>query len=368
MRTLPASMLLASMSWAFQVQNAAPVRPVLPQMTPWVDPTEHAFTVKVPAGWRITGGTHRNSPMDARNYVQAESPDGKVKVFVDDPNVLPHQEPNPLYYSLGWYEGRTVQSPAGPLMITRFETGARFAQDFTGKRMCGSPQTLSAFDLPDETRRMMSDVAGPAARAGVRATPSAGEFVYRCNDRFGYTYAVTVIASGAPGGPRDWAVYKLAGYLSDKSEVDVARYVMNAMRVSLTIDPAWQARYEQQIRDTTGALMEISNRLTQESIRQAQQSLQQNIAQVQRRQQQFDQMSQASMDSFHRQQESQDRIRQRWSDVTLGQIHGCDDLGNCQEISNDYQHYWTRDGRTVVGGPSDGTPPGPEYHKWTPDY
>lgn len=62
--------------------------------------------------------------------------------------------------------------------------------------------------------------------------------------------------------------------------------------------------------------------------------------------------------------------RQRWSDITLGQIHGCDDLGNCQTVSNDYQYYWTKDGRTVVGGPSDGTPPNhdPRYHKWTPDY
>jgi uncharacterized protein YbdZ (MbtH family) len=368
MKALLCAILFAlASSLAMAVDNPA-ARPSLPQMSAWVDPTEHAFTVNVPAGWRITGGTHRNAPIDARNYVQAESPDGKIRVFVDDPNILPHQEPNPMYYRLGWYEGRTVQTQVGPLMIERFETGARFAQDFTGKRMCSAPQGLSAFDLPQETRRMTSDVAGAAARAGVRALPSAGEFVYRCGDRFGYTYAVTVIAYGAPGGPRTWAVYKLAGYLADKSAVEVARYVMNAMRVSFTLDPGWQAQYERQIHDTTGALMEISNRLTADSIRQAQQSLQQNMAQVQRRQQQFDQMSKASMDSFHRQQASQDQIRQRWSDITLGQIHGCDDLGNCQEVSNDYDYYWTKDGKTVVGGPSDGSPPGPEYHKWTPDY
>ena len=79
-------------------------------------------------------------------------------------------------------------------------------------------------------------------------------------------------------------------------------------------------------------------------------------------------MNQSMMSSFKRQQDSQDKIRQRWSDITLGQIHGCDDLGNCQTIPNDYQNYWSKDGRTVVPGPSDGSPPGPEYHKWTPDY
>jgi hypothetical protein len=86
--------------------------PSMPQLGPWVDPSEHAFTVKVPVGWRITGGTHRNAPIDVRNFVRAESPDGTVKVWIDDPNILPRQAPHPAYYRLGWNEGRVV---AGPL-------------------------------------------------------------------------------------------------------------------------------------------------------------------------------------------------------------------------------------------------------------
>jgi len=97
-----------------------------------------------------------------------------------------------------------------------------------------------------------------------------------------------------------------------------------------------RARYERQVQDTTGALMEMSNRITQASVEQAQRSLEQNMKMVQEGQKQFDQMNQSMMSSFHRQQESQDRIRQRWSDITLGQIHGCDDLGNCATVSNDY--------------------------------
>jgi hypothetical protein len=142
---------------------------------------------------------------------------------------------------------------------------------------------------------------------------------------------------------------------------------MNALVSSFTIDPAWQASYERQIQDTTGALGEISNRITQESIRRAQQSLQQNIEQVQRRQKEFDQISEMRQSSFQRQQESADRIRQRWSDITLGQVHGCDDLGRCSEQSNEYQYHWTDKSGNVVGGPADGSPPGPDYRPWTPD-
>jgi hypothetical protein len=368
MKSLLCTTLAALISFTLCAETYAAGAPAMPRLVRWVDPTEHAFSVNVPAGWRISGGTHRNSPIDARNYVRAESADGKIRVWINDPNILPRQEPHPAYYALGWYEGRVVQSVSGPMLIKRFDTGARFAQEFTAQRLCSRPRFLSAFNLPAETRRMNAAVAPVAARAGVRAVPSAGELVYRCGDWFGYTYAVTVLAFTTLQGPRSWAVYELAGYLSDKSEVVTARYVMNAMKTSLAIDPVWKAQYERQIHDTTGALMEISNRITQESIRQAQQSLEQSIAQVQRRQQEFNQMTEGSMASFQRQQESQDRIRQRWSDITLGQIHGCDDLGNCTEVSNDYQYYWTKDGRTIVGGPSDGSSPGPEYHKWTPDY
>ena len=334
----------------------------------WTDPTERAFTVNVPSGWRINGGTHRIAPIDARNYVAAESPDGKMHVWVDAPDVLPRQEPNALYYQMGWYEGKVVQSGAGPLFIERFKTGPQFAQEYTTQKICRAPQALSAFDMRYETQRINQEIAPLAAQVRANMRASAGDFTYRCADQSGYTYSVTVLVWSTPQSPHIWAVYKLAGYLADRSQVEIARYVMNAMIASFKIDPRWQANYDRQVQDTTGALIEMSNRITQASIDQAQRSIEQNMKMVQARQQQFDQMNHSMMSSFQRQQASQDAIRQRWSDVTLGQIHGCDDLGNCSTISNDYQYYWSKDGRTVVGGPSDGSPPGPEYHKWTPDY
>ena len=351
---------------------ASPVAPVtisrIQEMVAWQDPTERAFIVNVPKGWKVGGGTHRNSKTDARSYVNAESPDGKIRVWVNDPDVLPRQEPHQMYYRLGWYEGKTVQSPMGPMTIERFKSGEQFAQEFTAQKLCKNLQPLSAFDLRNEAQRMNASIAGPAASAHAHVQASAGEMIYRCGDESGYTYSVTVLAYTDPQGPHTWSVEKLAGYLSDKPDATSARYVMNAMITSFKTDPNWQARYERDIQDTTGALMQISNQITQQSMQLAQQSLQQNMRQVQQRQQQFDQMSQMREDSFKKQMDSQDSIRQRWSDITLGQIHGCDDLGNCTTVSNDYQNYWTKDGSSVVGGPSDGSAPGPEYRKWMPDY
>lgn len=340
----------------------------VPKMKTWQDPTERAFTVQVPQGWQIGGGTHRNSPMDARNYVYAVSPDGKVRVWLNDPSVLPRQEPNTMYYSLGWYEGRTVRGPGGPLFIERFRTGTQFAQEFTSQRVCRNSQVLSGFDLPKEAQRMTAAMAPAAAQVGARMQASAGEIVYHCGEQSGYTFSVTLLAFGGPQSPRIWTIEKLAGYLSDKSDVDIARYVLNTMIVSFKLDPNWQAQYERQIKDTTGALMAISNQVTQQSMQLAQQSLQQNMLQVQQRQQQFDQINHMRESAFKRQMDSQDQIRQRWSDITLGQIHGCDDNGNCSTQSNEYQNHWVSPNGTVVPGPSDGSSPGPGYRKWSPDY
>lgn len=183
LKTLTLQAMALVLSCAACAQKRSTQMPTPPQLTLWTDPTEHAFSLKVPTNWRLTGGTHRNSAIDARNYVRTESPDGKIKVWIDDPNVLPRQAPHPAYYRLGWYDGRVVQSPAGPLQIERFQSGAQFAHEYTVKSLCGAPQSVSTFELPLESRRMNASVASAAARARVHAMASAGEFVYRCGDR-----------------------------------------------------------------------------------------------------------------------------------------------------------------------------------------
>src|SRR5947209_2255359 len=172
------------------VERATPI----PKFEAWTDPTERAFTVNVPQGWTVSGGTHRNSPIDARNFVAVQSPEKNVIAWVDDPGILPRQAPHPAYYRLGWVEGKTVQSPAGPLKIERFRTGAQYAEEFVEAKVCRSAESVASFDLPGQTQRINAEIAPAAARAGVRAIASAGEYVFHCGARSGYTYAVTVLA------------------------------------------------------------------------------------------------------------------------------------------------------------------------------
>src|SRR5579883_2579920 len=165
--------LFAAVSLPLCSQTSPPNPAAIPRFTSWIDPVERAFTVNVPAGWQTSGGTHRNAPIDARNYIAVQSPDKQILAWVDDPNILPRQVPHPAYYRLGYYEGRVVETQAGPLQIERFRTGAQFAQEFVEGRFCKSPESLASFDLRQETQLIDRDIAPVAARAGVRATASA---------------------------------------------------------------------------------------------------------------------------------------------------------------------------------------------------
>jgi len=53
--------------------------------TSWRDPHEDAFHLGVPVGWKVSGGTVRAGAIDVRGFVRAESPDGAIKVFLNDP-------------------------------------------------------------------------------------------------------------------------------------------------------------------------------------------------------------------------------------------------------------------------------------------
>jgi hypothetical protein len=109
----------------------------VPAFVEWVDPTERAFRLDVPQGWTIHGGLRWQGPITARGFVTAQSPDGRIRVFLDDPDIVGRQVPHPLYTQLGWREGARVQAPSGdPLLIARFETGAQFAQHYIGAKLC----------------------------------------------------------------------------------------------------------------------------------------------------------------------------------------------------------------------------------------
>jgi hypothetical protein len=324
----------------------------IPAFVQWVDPVESAFRLDVPQSWTIIGGLRWQGPITARGFVTAQSPDGRIRVFLDDPDLVGRQVPHPLYAQMGWREGAQVKAPSGdPLLIARFETGAQFAQHYIGAKLCPRPEITQSGPRQDETNQINAEIAPYARAMNAVAQASAGEASFRCNGTEGYTYATTVlIGPPTPGGVQGWAVYKLAGYtVTDPAAHDLARYVLYKMLASLTIDKAWETQYQRKIRDTTGNVIRMQNALTQEVLRRAKQDADSALARLNH--------PNPGVKGLGRNQDSDDRIRAKREEAVLGQKRVCDDIGRCGTVDTSHDHYWIDHSGRVVPGPASGGPP-----------
>ena len=79
----------------------------------FADPAEHAFTMQVPAGWRVQGGTIRKNPIEIPMGVTATSPDGGITIFYGDPNVPIYSVPARIMGMGGLRPGMTYNMGQG---------------------------------------------------------------------------------------------------------------------------------------------------------------------------------------------------------------------------------------------------------------
>jgi hypothetical protein len=326
--------------------------PTIPPFVQWIDPTEKAFTVEVPQGWTINGGTRWQGPTAARGFVTAESSEGRIHVFLDDPDIVGRQVPHPMYAQLGWKEGARLTAPSGdPLLIARFETGEQFAQHYIGMKLCPRPEITRMAPLQEDSRRITTEIAPYARAMNAIAQASVGEASFRCSGKEGYTYATTLLISPPnPAGVHGWAVYKLAGYtVADPTAHELARYVMYKMLASLTIDKTWEAQYQRKVQDTTGNVIRMQNALTQEVLRRAKQDADESLARLNH--------PNPGVQGLGRNKGSDDRLSKQRSETILGQKRVCDDLGRCESVDNSHDHYWMDHSGRTVPGPASGGPP-----------
>jgi hypothetical protein len=79
-----------------QAKSASRTQPNNTAFKTWRDPREDAFRLGVPVGWKVSGGLARAAAVDVRPVVRAESPDGTIRVFFDDPDLRPRQVPDAM--------------------------------------------------------------------------------------------------------------------------------------------------------------------------------------------------------------------------------------------------------------------------------
>jgi hypothetical protein len=243
-----------------------------PSSVRWQDPAEGAFAVTVPSGWQVKGGTVRVTRIEPHYVVRAQSPDGGVQLFMDDPRIAIREIPNAMTQRMGWREGQAIPAAwGGKLLLERYEPAPQMAAEYVRKGLCQSPTMMQGGIIPSQTQSLNAQMAPIAQAEGKRVHVDVGEVSFKCGSQIGYVYAITAEAS-QPGAPvAMWLVYRIAGYLASQQDTGSAATAMHTMLETFEMNPAWLQRFAQELNDTTGNVIRESNAITQSTIQRAKQ-------------------------------------------------------------------------------------------------
>lgn len=208
----------------------------------WSDPRENAFSLEVPLGWQVQGGTVRPyAGTGVVTQVTISSPDGSVRVQFGDYNLpTTFLELTPTLASLGYQEG---SRPSSSSMILRYLTGSNFAGYYAAQTLAQRCNRLSwtrKGDYPEQVRRINQMMAQNGLQPF--SAYSAGDISFRCQaggrTLVGYQYAETY-ATTYQGTGTAWAVRQTYGYLATPERAALADQVMSRALATNRVNPQW---------------------------------------------------------------------------------------------------------------------------------
>lgn len=320
----------------------------------WRDPREDAFQVGVPQGWQVSGGLMKVNPNDPHGVIRAQSPDGKIQIFIDDPDIHPNQVPDRMTQFAGLREGQFLQSPSGgSILLARYQTGTQFAQQYIRTKLCRQPMINETSDLREPTAQMNAILQPFAMQQRAIAQGSVGETIFQCGGGVGYVMAGTFYIKATSGPLVLWFVSRLGGYqVSDPQQAGLAYYVLNTMFETLKTNPQWEARNAQQAQGVNAGVAQMQDAMAK------------NIAQYGQRQ-----AASASAGGFNhpnsgalptdlrKKWAAEDVSRQKFSDATMGQTWMHSSSGANVRVDNSSTNWWRDYSGNVVAGPESGGPP-----------
>jgi len=308
----------------------------------WRDPNEGAFSVEVPHGWRIEGGTFRGGPsVDVRHAFSLSSQDGDVQITVGDPNIPPFVIPTSMSLMMGqvprsWYDpGYGVK-----MMVMPYLSGKNYASEY-------AKGTISEWcpDLSISSSRNRADLAnafnqirqqtGDLAYLGIIQEITAGDVAFTCSQngvlRQGYYLAGTSFMGQMVGFKVSgvWLVDLLYGFTAPAEKVDLAEAVISHVVRSFEFDPQWMRSQQQMTAAASGIVAQTGAEIAQ-----------------------------MMSESYWSRQEINSNIYRQWSNATLGLTDVRDEAtGETWSVASGHNYYWRQSGTNVIAGENVGDRP-----------
>ena len=306
---------------AARAQTPLPALPLVQRWERFIDPQERAFSIDVPAGWQVQGGTVRWNALQYRMWLSVVAPDGRTRLGINDPAEPFYIVPTQVLANAGFREG-SVYSPTGVTFyrVARYEGGAQFAARWgRGKlnALCGNVQMVMNRAQPELTAAVnqMAQLAGMSR--------DAGEAGFTCGAKglpmAAYVQA-TVNAVGDPSGGLWWAD-PIVSFMAPSPMAGIAAGMVAHMLASVRIDPGWVQRQG----DTNKAVSDITTRS--------------NAA-----------ISDIIMRGWAERGAIIDRVMEEGSRARLGiDVYANPDTGTRYVVPNGHNYYWVNPSGTVVG-------------------
>src|SRR5450755_1257392 len=226
----------------------------------WVvvhDTRENAFSIEVPKGWKVSGGTYRLGVNNPRFLIDMMSPDSGTDLRVGDSAVPAFTVPH-----LGAPEGTRYSTGVDWGIVARYLLGKDFAVTYAQGRFHDTCQDLrlkSAESLPPVLSPERQVIARTAQGEVVNAT-AAGEALFRCvangQELAAYVWAETTLTTSNFSVIRNWGVTGLVSFLAPRAEASQALRMLDHSARSFTLNPKWTARQAALSRQSTALVLE----------------------------------------------------------------------------------------------------------------
>ncbi len=299
------------------------------QYAAWQDSVENAFSLEVPQGWAVSGGTYRRASVDLTHVLLAVSPDQKIRIQFNDSNLPIFTIPNQTLAWAGFHEGSWYSPGYGVrMLVKRYTPGLYFLNEYLQanyRPQLANFEIVSQKEKPDVVANF-NRIYSQYMTYGISFTLHAGEAAFRFEQNtepfVGYGLALTQVVQSAAMAGGTWSVALLAIYTCPEKEAETVREISEHMFQSVRMNPQWVASQQQ----LTANVSQIVTQTSQE-------------------------ISRIISDSYWTRQAVMDDINRKFSNYILGVTDVVDPTtGETWKVEAGHNYYWRRDYTNVVVG------------------